>query len=1097
MTVSPPSQESAYSKSLLLVLAAGGLLLAASGCNNSASQQGGAHEPGTIVAASSGRSIIVDANNLGLASDLRIVSTFWGRLVDVFGLDALGERTLMQEDFLIGPALVTTLGSYILETSAVTGGQSLVIERDVTDASPGGGRAQFFSLLRAAEANLAPLSDQGGGGAGIFTMVPRNATVVVIFDDLLDPNLITRTTIRTFTGSPPTAIYDSRVFADPNHGDVIDINGSMIFYPTRAYIDPTISELESISDNQGLSVNTSGFPASLDANLSNVSLQLPTVEDFLSGQTTILKNRSGHELATTLNGSVDLSTTVMPVVRDFRSGGRQSVTGDPFNGFLPDMTPPQVVGSQGGFITSPPMQFAGDDEDEFTLPTYQFSSAPCAQTPVVGDVICQTDIFAEVIENALPPDVTGLVQNMRVRLLAFPPGFASPADWIATAVGSATFVSPFDPVADTGKQACFVRVTPAPAMAPATGISTDSRFGVQFGEPMDRESFSAFDSMVLSRTGGTSNADLLIGRIENTLDLLRYTYIPTMLLAHAAGGTEPYTFHLDPGAIPPTDLAGNSLATPLPPATFTVELGQNVQHNGGHVTRFSSIDEEAPIGDVANGEAPLPEFSGQHFYDTALGIIRPRAVTRFEAVADRTQPVFALSIPANQGSPTPLSSSGSKLQAFWRPVDLNLTYDDPTRYNLDVEGLNWAPYQDLVSTDHFANFEIRLAHGRFSPDEYVCPGPPAFALFANSGVVSRFQDNLLSLTEDPLTLVHEKFRGFSIAPGQIFASATGTRLVPYPLNQGIPADQHKYYTWRDTGILTRGGVAGSGPTDGNGVYIPLEVPPYTFHVTVSNPFNLCLPTDTTLATDVLWEEDLVQSVALPLLMEFKCFPDNGASSSNLGDTTFTQNTNFRPFFRAFSTGGVGTTGPVQIDPDLESVANGGFNPATNQATPGNDRVTHVGSIDLVVRISRSYSIWRLANEPGSPNTSFLSPRFGVPVLEPENADQPNGTSVQVAMRGASAITNFLTNAPEARDALSLDAYGDWYNSAETNHSVPLPNPRIAEFNNDASWHDADPEIENPTGLDGAQYYQLRVTFQSNPVSGLVPSLSAIGITWKE
>ncbi|MFT7478245.1 MAG: hypothetical protein ACI80N_001524, partial [Gammaproteobacteria bacterium] len=309
-------------------------------------------------------------------------------------------------------------------------------------------------------------------------------------------------------------------------------------------------------------------------------------------------------------------------------------------------------------------------------------------------------------------------------------------------------------------------------------------------------------------------------------------------------------------------------------------------------------------------------------------------------------------------------------------------------------------------------------------------------------------------------------------------------------------DQFSYYTWRDTGILTRGGVIGSGPGT------PIEVPPYTFHVATSNGFDgTCLITDNTLTSDVRWEEDSIQSVALPLLMEFRCFPDNGAASSNMLDTTVTQNINFRPFFRAHSTGGVGATGSVEIDPDLESVANGGFNPSSfpaNQATPGNDRTTYVGSMDLVVRISRSYSIWRRASEAGTPGTNFLNPKYGVPVVEPVNADQPSGTSIQIALRGATAITNFGPNAMETQNALSLDAYGDWYApNSDGNRSTFDPNVRVSPYNNDISWHDADPDIANPTGLDGAQYYQVRITFQANPVSGLVPSLSALGISWQE
>ena len=93
----------------------------------------------------------------------------------------------------------------------------------------------------------------------------------------------------------------------------------------------------------------------------------------------------------------------------------------------------------------------------------------------------------------------------------------------------------------------------------------------------------------------------------------------------------------------------------------------------------------------------------------------------------------------------PLSRYGSKTQFLWRYSDVgfDLLFPDTglldsTGLNVDVEGLNWAPFGGQVVVDSFPNFEIRLSHGAWLPDEL--PNIVLQPVFPLSGVVQIFEN---------------------------------------------------------------------------------------------------------------------------------------------------------------------------------------------------------------------------------------------------------------------------------------------------------------------------------------------------------------------
>ncbi|MFT5155270.1 MAG: hypothetical protein ACI841_005281, partial [Planctomycetota bacterium] len=588
------SQSSRSSTARTFAFGSAALMLAAlSACNTGSTPSADQSEIGTILsdpdstpnAAGLQYSFFVDSNVSGKAPELRIAQMNWGRLVDIyalFGDQSAPSEVLMQENFVIGSGIVSNLTKYELRRNAVTGQESLLIKRNVSldteTEEHTNERDEFFELLRQSGELLTPIFDNTQGAAGFYTMVPRNATIVLTFDDLLDASLINSETVRVLTGIPSTLPFLARVLPDKNFGDLVDTNGDDIpeFFTSRILIDTTVSEVESFRSNPPLPVNTTGLPGSIDVNFSNIDIRIATQEEDAVGQETVLRNISGHALAIVENGSMDSGSTTIDIVRSVRAGGNAAVTADPFNGYLVDQDQPRILGMQsvrifgdnGGLLRRL------DSEDPtlrtFELPQVIFTSTACAQTPAVGDVIQQTGLFAEIISTPLA-HVEGVLENVKVRLLVYPQEWdeATPSDptlqWISTGSGAAQFISPYDPFTDEGQEFCYLRITPTPLQfptSPAEGVLPDSTIGVRFSEPMDPSSITAFDTMTLTRViEPDTNDDYVVGSVGLSLDLTEFTFEPSLPLNHTNTSAEVYFMNLgfSGDGARPTDLSGNAL----------------------------------------------------------------------------------------------------------------------------------------------------------------------------------------------------------------------------------------------------------------------------------------------------------------------------------------------------------------------------------------------------------------------------------------------------------------------------------------------------------------------------------------------------------
>ncbi|MEM1452889.1 MAG: Ig-like domain-containing protein [Planctomycetota bacterium] len=1020
-----------------------------------------------------------ESNFTGNATSIRLNLLQFGRLVQLFGIDDEDRRVPMGDDFVISQGLRSDNVDFLLEFNPVTGQENLTILRDVTDEV---GRSQFIALASQAGEDLDTIQVRDLD-ADLFSMMPRNSAVVLRFDDLLLPQSITDRTVQLVTGIPPSLPFEGRVLPSQFYGG---LGNDGNFYPTRVVIDLTISEIEAFASSVPLVVNAIGLPPSLAVGSANGQLRIPTRTYPAVGITQTLTNLSGNGLATVGNGPVDFAAVTQPVTRSFRSGGRADLIDDPFNGFLRDEQPPVVVGSTPLEIVERPSQIGGANSTRFNLPRSVFGSDTCSSPPAPGDVIQQPGVIAVVEASASPP-VNGEVTNVLVRLILFPTTWAGPGDFEVFGLGPATYDTAYDPVIDQFRPECFVSISPRPGgfpSLPAAGLSTGSVLSFRFSEPMDPLSLTAFDSVTLTReplptTGNLPTSDYIVGRVSQSADLLDVTFIPDQPLAHENGATEDYFLTLAnfEDAFPPRDLAGNVIET-LPAIQTLIDADQATQRNGGRVSRFTSIDEEPPFD--------KPEWGGQLLVDPLRQLIRPRPIIRSQVVIDENQAVVRQMTQFPPGVVTPFSTFGSRMQTIWRYADCGFSLTDSQNINIDVEGLNWAPVGGVITPDAFSEFEIRLAHCRYAPDEVIDPGS-LFPQFQQSGLRPAYQTNLLP--GPPQATVHPRQNGYVVDGGEIFQTNTGTTLLPFPLNRNIPPAEFNYYTWRDTSIRERSAPSTSG----------VEPRAYLLALGIMPP------------TPPFYRQNQVQTIGLPLLMEFRTYPDENAIGLNGWVLALAVNSSSRPYFRAFSTGGVNQSGSnVFIDPDSQIMANGGFSPGSTPpggTTFGRDNTLHIGAIDYVTRISQVHSIWYESPIEGEP--TFTTRRYNPPTLEPAVADRPPGTDINIDFRGAMEIEyidsgNFLTDNDQddngevdyTEDAFTLDLYGDFYNEVDApsvNHDRNAMNSGLgflsAEVEDD--WRDTVGEI------DDARYYQVRATFRSNAATNQSPELSAFAITWTQ
>lgn len=1023
----------------------------------------------------------VDSHDAGQAGALFIEDLVLGRLVSIYDREPEpgNPENIRQvfQDFLIGEDLVTEPGKWTLDSNPVTGEVRLIVEDPTAVVSPAGlPNSVLTALIEETTVGLASVIDKSIalGTSPPFTLAPRNCSVMVKFSDLIDPSsIVLQDSVKVTVGSPPTSPQEVRLVLDPNHGGLNPLTGG--FESTRLLVDFTVNSFEQLSSTSALQLNGLGLPPSLGVDQANVGLSFPTNANPTFGQFSFLRNLSGSALSQSDNGST-VNGTTFDVVRALRSGNSLDVN----NGFLVDSEEPVLIGVQRVSVNQAAL---GDELGQFVV-SFTFEASQCATDPIPGDVLSLNGGLYEVVE---PGAVSaGVVTGLRVRV----PGGTAIADIpdASLLVGNGSFQTPFrEGVTDDVPAACFVRFVPEPETIPALNVPSNARVLLRFSEPVDPEGLSAFDSFTVGRVAAanTPNAfrDRVVGRVELSADLLEASFVPALDFSQNGANENYFMSLVSEPELGVSDLAGNPLEISLPEIPFTVRGdGQDPAVNAGWSTNFASLDEDGFEGF---------DIVGQFLYLSELETVVPRPIARFSQVADRQNPIIGAMTAVTAGLQTPLSDLGSKLHLMWRYADVGLSVSDtdPSFVNVDVEGVALAPSNGQVTPAFYPEFEMRLGHARPMPDELVDPMTGA-VVFPNSGFLQTwtYDQNFLGDPNATVEVVHERQDGYSVSSLGLFtAPETETPMLAMPMNQNVPVSEFMTYTWRDTAILGRGGLAASGiGSSANGV---------PFSTEVANGL-----------TEDCWggvygtiflgaEYQGVRSIGLPLLMEFSCFPSNTVSLNSF-DASFAVGTSNQPFYRAFSTGGFDANGnSIKKDPDNQQIPTGGFNGnvATGlplgAATDPRDNTVYIGQLDLVVRISRVYTVM-IDSLASASNTT---PDYAEIVLEPDASAQPDGTSIQVAYRGHSNASGAMD--PRFQDGELLSVYGDIsYAPLLTPEADCAPdekNPPGAVFDPSVpTWSDS---IDS---IDGLDWSQIRLTFVGDTASGLTPSLSGLGVVYR-
>jgi len=1008
-------------------LAAGATLACGGGSSGASGGPGGGIVGSELQKPSGSGSFFLDEHRSGTRNHMGLAEIVWGRLVDVHGLDASGEVDPVPafREMLVRESLLSDGFRYLVETNPATLRTRLVVLR--RRGAPDAGSGTFEDLLAEARDNLPPVLTKGAGAgtAGPFSLLPRNGAISLRFDDLLEDSAeVARDLdqlVRVVTGYPPSTPFSARVFFDPNHGGVA--RGA--FHSTRVLVDTTVTESEAASHPRPLDVNVLGLPPSqVGSTEANVALRLPTVPDPNGGQFEVLRSIGGAALDAGA-GPFDSTVPTADVVRAFRSGNQSDLN----QGNLLDFAPPELVGNWRAEVLAAQDAGAGRWKVDVAFPTQ------CGASPEPGDILEIGTRFVEVTASgSIAADV---FVDVEVRPVAGPD-----IDEAKDLVGVAFLQRVWSDSVQV-PSACWVTVIPETDV-PGANLSSFSTIQLRFSEPMDTSSVRALDTFRLVRGGldATVTAQsLVVGSVSSSEDQRIFSFTPTLPLDNRVAGAA-YRIDLVVGPLGIRDLAGNSLPLALPPIPLALDPDQPRQSNGSIALRFSSIDEIEPFG--------FPDLRGNVQMDTTRGIVFGRPVTSASAPCDTATGTLTTMYAFPPGVQTPLSALGSKLHAVWRYADFGWSIYDESKYDLDVTGMSWTPAASTVLADYFPRFSIRLTHSRHLPDEAcVANNVPFHDTSGLSGRELPFEDHVLRDPRGGFTEVHPEHLGYRVDPNDLFVNAHGFVMLPFPLNRG--GGERRTFTWRDTSVVALGGQGGVG--------VPMDIE-------VGAPLFL------ENAIGAFATTGKVPTVGLPLLWQINCFPSAAGLGLNPLTIVYPCTGWPTPNFRAFSTGGVNTSGvQVFVDPSIEAFPAGGFDPTSNppgKPTPlAADNSFYVGQLDYVVRVSRMHTVWM--------DSVSLSSEYAPPVIIPAADLQPPGTAVIVEFRGADG---FLDAGMRPFDALRLSAYGEF-------------TPGLVDFfRDDPTW------TADLPSLSGARYLQVRVSFVGNIDTGETPELDSIGIAYR-
>ncbi|MDA0666634.1 MAG: hypothetical protein O3A95_01030 [Planctomycetota bacterium] len=990
----------------------------------------------------------------------------WGRLVNVFDLSG----DLVQTDVVIRESVQSDGIRYTLSQNPITQVEILTVL--LTQGTPA-----FEEALADARSGLTSLQAKSFDSPGPFTKLARNGAIRLVFSEFLDPTSVDRQTIQVLVGSSEESLssLEVRYVVKESVGQNGEPVGVVI-------LDPTISKID--SQQLGIPENGIGFPESEDQVTPNIKLRIPTKLNPFINQTLLLTNKAKTQTFDVNRNAAGDSITephefagLDPVaVRAVRTGNNL----DAFNGFLSDTSKPSLIVTQPATIAS--VTEVGQQRNL----VYAMDVLSCRpMSPKVGDVFEVSGSLVQITSVIDSSDNTAYVVQGVLLAGTLPGG----------SIGVAANLTTRYSVADAAVQLCFLTITPQPTRNfPADGVDPFATISVRFSEPIDVTTVRSLDSMVLSSadTGAASDDNnrewdlasgetipdfldripgfgsgggpgrIMFGPLQASGDAQAFTLAPLAGITDAFGesGALQVSLALRNGPTGILDLAGNVVDFSSFVAGHSSQTGVQISMASGPVPtdkyfalRGNGVDED---GDQA------PEYAGQLGPIEGDGVLRGRGIIRFSRQADQTNQFVGQRLKFTTGLMTPLTPAGAVLMTCYGYHQLGFGLSSVSEFNLDVEGLNWSPFDGVVVDDTFDRYSVALAHSNRFPDDFINAGS-GYPQHQNSGLRrlsgNIFDANIYGFGQDPvlyadLDEVIMFDTNYELSLVNRFQTPGGITMYPWP-------DFDTTYTWRDThfplpngGTLEGGNSVGSGPTNPGGYGVPPSV--------VGG-----IPT---------WLNGDYPSIALPLLMRFRSYPRGQEFGFNGFQVQIMVGSSNIPAFRVFSSGGREAGGNWKlVRPDLPpegTAPNGGFNTVTGVATNGFGPELYWGQVDFVTKVSKVYTHW----------FDFGADLEGMSslIIEPTAAQASPGTSVEVQFRSTATMNDAgCVGSSPLNDASSFfDAYGEYEGTCAT-----LSSP--------SDWY------SDPAKLidDGRQFFQLRFTFVSNIEQDLLAELDAFGFAY--
>ena len=173
------------------------VVLAASACTGGGSSGGGGgsstpeHSNGSIVLnAVTGHKFVAEVDTNATTQGLVLAETYWGRIVDVYQETAPGvvTATPVIVDFVIGDDILGETDQYELRRDPLTERERLTIKFPAGVPTQQEIDDHFQSVLASSEANLQVVLQKSLDPSELppFTAIPRNAAMVLRFNELLD-----------------------------------------------------------------------------------------------------------------------------------------------------------------------------------------------------------------------------------------------------------------------------------------------------------------------------------------------------------------------------------------------------------------------------------------------------------------------------------------------------------------------------------------------------------------------------------------------------------------------------------------------------------------------------------------------------------------------------------------------------------------------------------------------------------------------------------------------------------------------------------------------------------------------------------------------